>query len=89
MSKIRTVLSKYHTYDPINKEHHYKYPYYPAHDEYKMTYPTPDKYNFPSTPVHESPCMSEYWRAQPIRQGKVREEIDFDYIEEDDELTDD
>lgn len=40
-------------------------------------------------PKHESPCMDQYWRAQPIRQGKVREEIDTDYIEEDDELTDD
>jgi hypothetical protein len=41
---------------------------------YKMTYPGPEAYHFPAGTKHESPCMSEYWRSQPIRQGKKKEE---------------
>lgn len=42
------------------------------------SFPPKSAYNFPTTVKHESPCMSEYWRAQPIRQGIKRDEIDFD-----------
>jgi len=56
---------------------------------YVDTFPPKSAYNMTDRPKHESPCMSEYWRAQPIRPGKQREELDTDYIEEDDELTDD
>jgi hypothetical protein len=58
--------------------------------DFRMKYPELKAYNIPLTPVHESPCMSEYWRSQPIRPGKARDEIEHaDYVEEDDELTDD
>jgi len=30
--------------------------------------------------------MSEFWRNQPIRQGKKRDEIDFDEKEDEDDL---
>lgn len=53
---------------------------------YKDSYPLQDRYNFPTTEKHESPCMSEFWRSQPIRQGKVRDEIDFDEKEDEDDL---
>lgn len=45
---------------------------------YKDTYPPLSNYTIPSTSKHESPCMSPYWRSQPIRQGKQRDEIDFE-----------
>jgi len=50
---------------------------------YVNTFPPQSAYNMADRPKHESPCMDQYWRAQPIRQGKVREEIDYD--EKDDE----
>ena len=45
---------------------------------FKMKYPEFKAYNLEGSPVHLSPCMDPYWRSQPIRQGKVREEHDFD-----------
>lgn len=53
---------------------------------YKMTYPGPEAYHFPSGPSHTSPCMSAFWRAQPIRTGKPREEFEHDEKPEEDEL---
>jgi hypothetical protein len=43
-----------------------------------MKYPEFKAYNLEGTPVHLSPCMDPYWRSQPIRQGKVRDEHNFD-----------
>jgi hypothetical protein len=56
-----------------------------------MKYPGPEAYHFPSGPSHNSPCMDQYWRAQPIRQSELREEETEheDCYEEEDELTDD
>lgn len=45
---------------------------------FKMKYNDPKAYHFPSGPSHNSPCMSSFWRAQEIRQGIMREEIDRD-----------
>lgn len=45
---------------------------------YKMTYPGKEAYHFPSGKSHTSPCMDPYWRAKPIREGNVRDEIDRD-----------
>lgn len=44
---------------------------------YKMTYPGKEAYHFPSGVSHTSPCMSSFWRSQPIRQGNIRDELDF------------
>lgn len=50
-------------------------------------------YHTPAGPSHNSPCMDQYWRSLPIRQGKRREEeIEHeekpeDIDEEDNELT--
>ncbi len=41
---------------------------------YKMTYPGPEAYHFPTSTKHNSPCMDSFWRSQPIRQGKKKEE---------------
>lgn len=41
---------------------------------YQTKYPGPEAYHFPSGPSHNSPCMDEYWRGQPIRQGIKRED---------------
>lgn len=46
--------------------------------DYKMSYPGPESYHFPTGPSHTSPCMSSFWRGQEIRQGDVREEINRD-----------
>ncbi|AKB37379.1 hypothetical protein MSSAC_2789 [Methanosarcina siciliae C2J] len=46
--------------------------------DFKMKYPEFKAYHFPSGPVHNSPCMDPYWRSLPIREGKVRDEWDFD-----------
>lgn len=43
---------------------------------YKDTYPGLEAYHFPTGPSNVSPCMSNYWRNQPIRQGKPREDDD-------------
>lgn len=58
---------------------------------YQMPYPGPEAYHFPSGPSHNSPCMDQYWRAQPIRQSEPREEETEheDCYEEDDVFTDD
>ena len=58
---------------------------------FQMKYPGPEAYHFPSGPSHNSPCMDQYWRAQPIRQSELREEETEheDCYEEEDELTDD
>ena len=45
---------------------------------FKIKHPCPEAYNFPAGPSHESPCMSPYWRSQPIRQGKIRDEIEHE-----------
>jgi len=45
---------------------------------YKDTFPPKSAYNMEDRTKHESPCMDPHWIAQPIRQGKAREEIDFD-----------
>ena len=45
----------------------------------------PSAYHFPSGPQQNSPCMSAFWRAQPIRKGIVREEI-AEHEEIDDEV---
>mgnify|MGYP000967464408 CR=1 FL=1 len=52
---------------------------------FQMTYPGPDAYHFPSGTSHTSPCMSSFWRAQEIRQGIKREEIDRDEKHEEEE----
>lgn len=59
--------------------------------DYKMSYPGPEAYHFPSGPSHNSPCMDQYWRAQPIRQSEPRKEESEleDCYEEDDVFTDD
>jgi hypothetical protein len=61
--------------------------YEPLHTipNYQMKYSSKEAYNMEDRPKHTSPCMDPYWRSQPIRQGKVREEHDFDLtlIEED------
>ncbi|MEN6290685.1 MAG: hypothetical protein ABFD07_01540 [Methanobacterium sp.] len=41
---------------------------------YKMKYPGPEFYNFPTGPKHNSPCMDSFWRSKPIREGKKMEE---------------
>lgn len=41
---------------------------------YQMEYPGLDAYHFPVGVQHTSPCMSSFWRGQPIRQGKMKEE---------------
>lgn len=41
---------------------------------FQMTYPGTEAYHFSSGPRHDSPCMSKYWRRQPIREGKRKEE---------------
>jgi hypothetical protein len=35
-----------------------------------MKYPGKEAYHFPTGHSHTSPCMSSYWRAKPIHQGK-------------------
>jgi len=51
---------------------------------YKMKYPGRGAYHFPSGPSHNSPCMDQYWRAQPIRQSEPREDC-YEEEEEDEE----
>lgn len=55
------------------------------HIDFQMKYPGKDAYHFPTGPKHESPCMSSFWRAQEIRQGIMREEIDRDEKPEEEE----
>jgi hypothetical protein len=60
------------------------------HLDYQMKYPGQEAYHFPSGPSHNSPCMDQYWRAQPIRQSEPREEeteLDQDLIESIKELS--
>lgn len=61
--------------------------YEPLHSipDFKMKYPEFKAYHLPAGPSHESPCMDPFWRSQPIRQGKVRDEHDFELkpVEED------
>lgn len=45
---------------------------------YQMKYPGKDHYVMTTNTVYLSPCMSEYWRSQPRRQGKAREDHDTD-----------
>lgn len=54
--------------------------YEPLHTNpnFRIKYPEITAYNLGGTPVHTSPCMDSYWRSQPIRQGKVRDEWDFE-----------
>jgi len=55
-----------------------------------MKYPGKEAYHFPEGSSHESPCMSPYWRSQPIRQGKKRTEetTEHDKIKEETEEED-
>jgi len=53
---------------------------------YKMTYPGKESYHFPAGPSHTSPCQDPYWRAQPIRTGNTREEIEHEEKPEEAEL---
>jgi hypothetical protein len=52
---------------------------------FKMAYPGEEAYHFPSGTPSLSPCMSSFWRAQEIRQGIMREEIDRDEKPEEEE----
>lgn len=49
-----------------------------SNPNYKSRYPGMDSYHIPVNKPHGSPCMSPFWRAQPIRKGKTREEFDFE-----------
>jgi len=41
---------------------------------FKMEYHGREAYHFSENIAHESPCMSEYWRRQPIRSGNRKME---------------
>ena len=45
---------------------------------FKMKYPEFSEYGLEGSPVHTSPCMDPFWRSQPIRHGKTRDEWDFE-----------
>lgn len=45
---------------------------------YQRKYPGFETYVLEGSPVHTSPCMDPHWRSQPIRQGKARDEHDFE-----------
>lgn len=53
--------------------------------DYKMKYPGPEAYHFPTGPSHISPSMSEYWRSIPIRQGSKRQDPEHDENPEEEE----
>jgi len=50
---------------------------------FQMSYPSLDHYVIPTKGFPLSPCMSEYWRSKPVRQGLTRDEIDFEEKTED------
>jgi hypothetical protein len=50
----------------------------PSNPNFKITYPGLSAYHFPTTPQHLSPCLDPFFRTQPIRQGKQRDEHDFE-----------
>jgi len=50
-----------------------------------MSYPSLDHYVIPAGQCPLSPCMSNYWRIPPVRQGLTRDEIDFDIKPEESE----
>jgi hypothetical protein len=52
---------------------------------FKRMLPGKEAYHFPAGQTHESPCMNPFWRAQPIRQGNVR---DLDEIFSDEKPND-
>lgn len=45
---------------------------------YQIKYPSLQAYHIPSTHSHLSPCMSFKWRAQDVREGIVRDEIEHE-----------
>jgi hypothetical protein len=47
---------------------------YHHNPNFKIPFLGLQSYNIPAGPVHESPCMSLYWRKQELRKGKKREE---------------
>lgn len=51
---------------------------YKHNTNFKMKYLGPESIHFPTGPSHTSPCMSRYWRAQPVRTGIVRDEIEHE-----------
>lgn len=59
---------------------------YKHNPNFKIQFPGPEGYHFPAGPSHNSPCMDPYWRSQPIRQGKAREEPDFDLKPDEEDL---
>lgn len=56
---------------------------------FKMTYPGKEAYTFTTTPQHESPCMSQYWRAiqneRDMKGYAIRDEIEHEEKEDDEE----
>lgn len=59
---------------------------YKHNKNFKIKYPGLEGYHFPEGRTYNSPCMDSYWRAQPIRQGKKREEeIEHEEKQEDEE----
>lgn len=55
--------------------------------DYRTRYPGIEGYNLENPIKHNSPCMDSYWRSQPIRAGKKREDYDHDTKPEETEET--
>jgi hypothetical protein len=44
----------------------------------KLKYPEFTAYNLEGSTVHNSPCMNLFWKPPEPRQGKSRDEWDFE-----------
>ncbi|MDM7917945.1 MAG: hypothetical protein QUS12_02100 [Methanosarcina sp.] len=49
-----------------------------SNPNFKIKYPEFTAYNLEGSTVHNSPCMNPFWKPPEPRQGKSRDEWDFE-----------